>query len=111
MPTSSLTIPDELLEQTILLIRRQKVILDRDLARLYGVSTKALNQAVKRNVDRFPEDFMFQLTMDEANAALTHDSVVRLRSQIVTLKKPRGKHLKYRPYAFTERGILMLSRS
>ena len=70
MPYTSIAIPDELLEQTILLIRGQKVILDRDLARLYGVSTKALNQAVKRNVDRFPEDFMFQLTMDEASAEL-----------------------------------------
>ena len=61
-PYTSVAIPDELLEQTILLIRGHKVILDRDLARLYGVSTKALNQAVKRNVDRFPDDFMFQLT-------------------------------------------------
>ncbi|HEY5404827.1 MAG TPA: ORF6N domain-containing protein, partial [Pyrinomonadaceae bacterium] len=108
MPFTSIAIPDELLEQTILLIRGHKVILDRDLARLYGVSTKALNQAVKRNVDRFPDDFMFQLTMDEASAELV-PMTERLRSQIVTLKKPRGKHLKYRPYAFTEHGILMLS--
>jgi len=108
MPYTSIAIPDELLEQTILLIRGHKVILDRDLARLYGVSTKALNQAVKRNVDRFPDDFMFQLTMDEASAELV-PMTERLRSQIVTLKKPRGKHLKYRPYAFTEHGILMLS--
>ena len=109
MPYTSIAIPDELLEQTILLIRGQKVILDRDLARLYGVSTKALNQAVKRNFDRFPDDFMFQLTMDEAGADLVTPTNLRLRSQIVTLKKPRGKHLKYRPYAFTEHGILMLS--
>src|SRR6185369_1955090 len=108
MPYTSIAIPDELLEQTILLIRGHKVILDRDLARLYGVSTKALNQAVKRNVDRFPDDFMFQLTIDEASAELV-PTTKRLRSQIVTLKKPQGKHIKYRPYAFTEHGILMLS--
>ena len=70
MPNNLIAIPNELVEDTILLIRGQKVILDRDLARLYGVSTKVLNQAVKRNVDRFPEDFMFQLTIDEASAAL-----------------------------------------
>ncbi len=79
-------------------IRGQKVILDRDLARLYGVETKVLNQAVKRNIQRFPTDFMFQLTMDEC-----------LRSQIVTLNTERGKHLKYMPYAFTEQGVAMLS--
>jgi hypothetical protein len=109
MLDTSLAIPDELVEQTILLVRGKKVILDRELARLYGVSTKVLNQAVKRNVNRFPEDFMFQLTMDEANAVLAPQPSARLRSQIVTLKRPRGKHLKYRPFAFTEHGILMLS--
>jgi hypothetical protein len=66
----SIGIPDESIEHTLLLIHGQKVILDRNLARLYGVSTKALNQAVEWNVGRFPEDFMFQLTMDEASAAL-----------------------------------------
>ena len=60
-----ITLPDELIETSILLIRAKRVILDRDLARLYGVSTKALNQAVKRNIERFPEDFMFQLTKAE----------------------------------------------
>ena len=74
-------------------IRGQKVILDRDLARLYGVETKVLNQAVKRNIQRFPTDFMFQLTMDEC-----------LRSQIVTLNTKQGQHLKYMPHAFTEQG-------
>jgi hypothetical protein len=74
------------------------VLLDSDLAVLYGVATKALNQAVKRNSARFPEDFMFQLTADESKS---------LRSQFVTLK--RGRHLKYRPYAFTEQGVAMLS--
>lgn len=62
MPNTSIALPDELIEDTILLIRAKRVILDHDLARLYGVTTKVLNQAVKRNLDRFPEDFMFQLT-------------------------------------------------
>ena len=75
-------------------------MLDRDLAVLYGVTTKAFNQPVKRHKDRFPSDFMLQLTMEEAQA-------LRSRSQSVTLK--RGQNIKYRPYAFTEHGILMLS--
>ena len=82
----------------ILEIRGQQVMLDRDLAMLYGVETKALNQAVKRNIERFPDDFMFQITKEEC-----------LRSQIVTLNKGRGQNLKYMPYAFTENGIAMLS--
>lgn len=73
-------------------------MLDRDLAEMYGVETRALNQAVKRNIDRFPEDFMFQLTKEEC-----------LRSQIVILKTEQGKHLKYMPYVFTEMGVAMLS--
>ena len=84
-------------------IRGVKVILGSDLAALYGVGTKALIQAVKRNRDRFPEDFCFQLTEQEFKV---------LRSQIVTLEMPsdrRGKHLKYTPYAFTEQGVAMLS--
>jgi hypothetical protein len=79
-------------------IRGEKVILDSDLARLYEVPTKVLKQAVRRNLDRFPVDFMFELTDNEANS---------LRSQIVTLK--RGQHLKYLPFAFTEQGVAMLS--
>jgi ORF6N domain len=100
-----ISIPEESVEHSIHIIRGQKVILDRTLAKLYGVSTKILNQAVKRNPERFPQDFMFQLTMEEAREL---DSRI-LRSQIVTLKKPQGKNIKYRPYAFTEHGILMLS--
>jgi hypothetical protein len=100
-------IPVERIERSILLIRGQKVMLDRDLAYLYGVTTKVLNQAVKRHKDRFPEDFMFQLTMEEAKIWWTEVRGGSLRSQIVTLK--RGQHIKYRPYAFTEHGILMLS--
>jgi hypothetical protein len=90
----------ERIEQTILLIRRHRVMLDTDLAKLYGVPAKVLNQAVRRNASRFPADFMFQLTGEEATA---------LRSQFVTLKTGRGQHRKYRPYAFTEQGVAMLS--
>ncbi|MCP4264654.1 MAG: ORF6N domain-containing protein [Candidatus Brocadiaceae bacterium] len=95
--TKSTLIPQEYVESKILLIRDKKVMLDRDLALLYGVETKVFNQAVKRNMGRFPEDFMFQLTKDE------YDS---LRSQIVTSKSGGRRYL---PYAFTEHGILMLS--
>ena len=95
------------IERSILLIRGHKVMLDRDLAYLYGVTTKVLNQAVKRHRDRFPEDFMFQLTMEEARIWWTEVKGGGLRSQIGALK--RGQHIKYRPYAFTEHGILMLS--
>ncbi len=91
-------IGQEKIEQKIFSIRGRKVMLDRDLALLYEVATKTLNQAVKRNLERFPHDFMFQLTEEEA---------VFLRSQIVTLEQ--GQYSKYRPYAFTEHGILMLS--
>jgi phage regulator Rha-like protein len=94
------------------------VILDADLAELYGVQTKALNQAVKRNADRFPEDFMFQLTAKEWNNLKSQAAVSNAedfgnqwdkgnRSQIVTLKKGRGQHRKYMPYAFTEHGAMM----
>jgi phage regulator Rha-like protein len=100
-------IPGERIERSIFLIRGQRVMLDRDLAALYGVPTKGLNQAVKRNKGRFPEDFMFQLTHQEAKYWWTEIMDARLRSQDVTLK--RGQHMKYRPYAFTEHGILMLS--
>ena len=91
----------ENLASLVLLLRGDKVLLDTDLASLYGVETKALNQAVARNRDRFPEDFMFRLSPEEAEA------VRRLRSQSVTLK--RGQHSKYLPHAFTEQGVAMLS--
>lgn len=92
-------IPQEVIENRILLIRGKKVMLDKDLASMYGVATKVMNQAVKRNLNRFPEDFMFQLTPEESDRLL--------RSQIVTLK--RGQHYKYLPYVFTENGVAMLS--
>jgi len=101
-------IPSERLDNAILEIRGRKVMLSHDLAALYGVSTKAFNQAVKRNADRFPPDFMFQLTQEEAQA-LRSQSVTSngagSRSQIVTLK--RGSNIKYLPYAFSEHGAVM----
>jgi hypothetical protein len=91
---------DPLAEVTgrILVVRGQRVMLDADLARLYGVSTKAFNQAVRRNRSRFPGDFLLELTNQE---------VASLRSQFVTLKTGRGEHRKYRPLAFTEHGAIM----
>ena len=82
-------------------IRGQNVLLDFDLAELYGMETKKLKQTLRRNIDRFQSDFMFELTKDEYNA---------LRSQIVTLENEgRGKYSKYNPFAFTEQGIVMLA--
>jgi hypothetical protein len=86
MTESLVKLPVEKIEQTIFVIRGERVMLDRDLAALYGVSTKTLNQAVKRHKDRFPDDFMFQLTMKEARAWWSERSATRLRSQNVTLK-------------------------
>jgi len=106
MPNTSIALPDESIEDTILLIRGKRVILDHDLARFYGVATRSLNQAVKRNLDRFPEDFMFQLTKAETEE---WQRLKPSRSQIVILNKTRGTNIKYQPYAFTEHGILMLS--
>jgi len=98
MTRKSALIHADQIERAILLLRGRKVLLDRDLAALYGVETKNLNKAVRRNLDRFPEDFMFQLTAEEADS---------LRFQFGTLK--RGQHFKYLPYAFTEEGVAMLS--
>ena len=90
----------QLIQSKIYEIRGQKVMLDRDLAELYQVTTGNLNKAVKRNLKRFPPDFMFQLTAEEWEA---------LRFQIGILKNGRGEHTKYLPYAFTEQGLAMLS--
>ena len=98
MPRTTSIVPAEIIENKILFIRGKKVMLDRDLAGLYQVTTKVLNQAVKRHLNRFPEDFMFRLNKKEIS-----------RSQFVTLKKGSGSNIKYLPYAFTEHGILMLS--
>ena len=107
-------------------IRGERVMLDFDLAQLYEVETKVLNQAVKRNIKRFPEDFMFQLTKEEFEALrfqietlenadsirsqiVTLENNTSLRSQFASLKQGRGKHSKYTPYVFTEQGVAMLS--
>jgi hypothetical protein len=95
---SSALVPVEHIAQFILVLRGQRVLLDSELAHLYGVTTKRFNEQVKRNLARFPTDFMFQLTTDEVGA---------LRSQFATLKTGRGQHRKYRPYAFTEHGAIM----
>jgi hypothetical protein len=95
---SNILIAEEVIISKIYYIRGKQVMLAQDLAGLYEVETKVLNQHVKRNIGKFPERYMFQLTKDEYD---------RLRSQNVTLK--RGQHIKYLPYAFTEHGLLMLS--
>jgi len=99
MPKADL-IPDERIDKCILFIRGQKVILDKDLAALYDVPTRTFNQAVKRNLQRFPADFMFQLTADELQ---------NWRSQIVISNPNARMSLRYRPFAFTEQGVAMLS--
>jgi len=113
------------IRQKIYQIRGQRVMLDRDLAAMYGVETKRLNESVKRNISRFEgDDFMFQLTKDEANQIALQSQYATLdmpvspevvsqpthsRSQIATLNKGRGSNMKYLPYAFTELGVAMLS--
>jgi len=89
------------IQQQILIVRSLRVMLDADLAKLYGVTTKQLNQQLKRNLKRFPADFAFRLTLAEAR------NLARLRSQIVTLK--RGQHIKHPPHVFTEHGAIMLA--
>jgi hypothetical protein len=98
MDNDKIMVPAQRIEQAILLIRGQKVIIDKDLAELYKVSTKALNQAVKRNKTRFPQDFMFQLTQEETTELVTNcDRFKRL------------KHSSVFPHVFTEQGVAMLS--
>jgi hypothetical protein len=92
-------LPDELIINKIILLRDQKVLLDRDLAELYGVDTRTLNQAVKRNLKRFPEDFMFQLTKEEFE--IWRSQIVISNSDRMGLRRP--------PYVFTEQGVAMLS--
>ena len=98
MDTHKLIVPMDRIERLIILVRGHKVILDADLAELYGVQTKALNQAVKRNQNRFPSDFMFQLDQEEFE---------NLRSQFVTSSQWGGRRIP--PYVFTEQGVAMLS--
>jgi len=107
-----------LVESKIFMIRGKQVMIDRDLAELYGVETKRITEAVKRNIERFPEEFRFQLTAEEydflrSQIATLKENEESLRSQIATLKdeekSQRGKHSKYLPYVFTEQGVAMLS--
>jgi ORF6N domain-containing protein len=119
MPSRKDALVDKSLEPLILVLRNQRVILDADLARLYGVTTKAFNQAVKRNADRFPEDFAFQLTIQEVaqlrSQAVTSNMELidtqredQYRSQFVTgSQKHRDPRL--RPWAFTEHGAVMVA--
>jgi hypothetical protein len=101
MAQAQSVIPVERIISSIYLIRGEKVMLDSDLAQLYGVATSRLNEQVKRNIKRFPRDFAFRLTRPEFDS---------LRSQIATLKDGgRGRHRKYLPYVFTEHGVAMLS--
>ena len=98
--TSKILVPAERIEHAILVLRGQKVVLDAELAAMYGVDTRELVQAVKRNIDRFPGDFMFQLTANEFEL---------LRSQIVIAKAAGRGGRRIAPYAFTEQGVAMLS--
>ena len=109
-------IPIDRIQHRIYLIRGQRIILSPDLADLYGVSVRTMNQAIMRNKERFPDDFMFQLTWDETAIVRSQFAAPEppasppiLRSQSVILRLPHGKHSKYRPYAFTEQGVAMLS--
>jgi len=99
-PTRTAAVPAEHIAQAILILRGQKVLLDAELAALYGVPTKALNQAVKRNSERFPEDFLFRLTGEETEALS--------RSQIVTSSQ-KHRDPRFPPYAFTEHGAIMVA--
>ena len=110
----SLALLPEQLAPLVIRLRRENVILDADIAALYGVETKRLNEAVKRNLERFPADFMFQLTEEEVNnlrsqSATSSSPAIPSRSQFATLKPKRGQNIKYLPYAFTEQGVAMLS--
>jgi hypothetical protein len=105
----------EHVERAIVFLRGHRVLLDVDLADLYGVSARALNQAVKRNRDRFPGDFMFQLTPEEATRSRSQIVILNVQKPVNTGDKSpgrggeRGKNVKYLPYAFTEQGVAMLS--
>ena len=95
---NTIAIPEEIVLTKIYLIRGQKVMIDKDLAELYGVEPKRLKEQVRRNIERFPEDFMFELDSEE---------FLELKDQLGQLR--RGEHSKYAPFAFTEHGVLMLS--
>ncbi len=112
VPASDQPLTVEQIENMIFTIRGVQVIVDRDLAMLYGVETKRLKEQVKRNINRFPDDFMFQLTIEEAKSLRSQIATMNpipSRSQFATLDTGRGHNIKYQPYAFTESGVAMLS--
>ena len=110
MTQENAIIPVENIRPRIHTVRSKQVMLDSDLAEIYRVETKVFNQAVKRNIERFPGVFRFQLSHPEYDQLLSACDRSGLRSQIVTLKKGgRGQHRKYLPYVFTEQGVSMLS--
>lgn len=108
---STPAVPLDRVEPRILTIRGHRVMIDADLAELYEVETKRINEAVRRNPARFPEDFVFQLTAEESDSLRSQSATLNAasRSQSVTLKTGRGQHRKYLPFAFTEQGVAMLS--
>jgi ORF6N domain len=110
------SLPSDRVERVILSLRGQRVILDADLATLYGVETRALVQAVRRNLARFPRDFMFQLTVDEARHSRSQSVILDVEPpnsmEVSPVSSPhaiRGKNIKYLPHAFTEQGVAMLA--
>ena len=110
--SKELVLSQKQIENRIFSIRGNQVMIDRDLADIYQVETRVLNQAVKRNIDRFPEKFRFQLSLDEVEDLKSQIMTSTSRSQIVTLNPSgtkQGSNIKYLPYAFTEQGVAMLS--
>ena len=106
---NQLIISQKHIENRIFTVRGLQVMLDSDLAEIYQVETKALNQAVKRNINRFPEDFVFQLSQSEWDELRSQIAKSSLRSQFVTLEYGQGQHRKYLPFVFTEQGVSGLS--
>lgn len=104
--SKSLALSTQQIENRIFTIRGIQVMIDSDLAEIYDVTTGRLNEQVKRNSERFPDDFMFQLTQSEWDHVRSQSATPSLRSQNATLKDGRGKHRKYLPYLFTEQGRL-----
>jgi hypothetical protein len=109
-------VPLERIERAILILRGHRVLLDRDLAVMYAVDVKVLNQAVNRNAQRFPSDFMFRLTREEARILRSQSVTLNAKqadiagdSSVVDHRLPHGQHIKHLPYAFTEQGVAMLS--
>ena len=107
---SQITISKNLIRERIFVVRKMQVMMDKDLAELYGVPLKRLNEQVKRNIKRFPERFMFQLSASELENLRSQIATTSLRSQNATIEMGRGKHRKYLPYVFTEQGVAIFSK-